>query len=495
MYNKSTKKGPNVKLDVPPQDVNIEKAVLGCVILENATLHKIIDLIQPDTFYHPSNNKIWQACLDLFAKGKPIESMTIWNWLRAKDLNSEELSPEYMLTLTDGVVNTTGVEDYARMIEEKAIGRRVIRINAEFSARVYRDDEDINELLAEMDKQLHMAKRSLSTYKNITSAYIGDKVLASIALGMSTGGVIGVPTGVAPLDKIMGGLRKGRLYLIGARTRMGKSAVAAAFAYNSIKNGRPCIMFSLEMSDEEFYIRLASMRVRDMGHYIPYSRIDRGQISPQEWEIIQQAIGELKQEPIFIDDTSALTPLLFKSKLLQAISEYGVESVYMDYVQLVKNEEKYGQNSAENISNIMTELKVCSKDLQIPVVVLSQVGRTTETNGQMGRPTIANLKGSGSLEEKSDVILLIYRPEVNDPDPFDENGQSEKKIMYIDLAKNKMGETGLVKVKFDVSTNYFESRDFEEIPLPTAAASKVQVITLTQQELFDLGKSPNKPPF
>lgn len=460
---KQTYKGPNVKINVPPQDVDMEKVVLGCLLLEQTAIHKIIDIIQEDTFYNRSNNSIWQACTYLLAHGKTMDAYTVYDWLRSKDLINDELTTQYIFSLTDRIADSTVLETYARIIEEKAIGRRILRINAEFNERIYRDDEDINQLLGELDKKIHMAKRSLTGFKNITSAHIGEKALQSIAVGMSTGGVVGISTGVRPIDQILGGLRKTRLYLIGARTRMGKSAVAAAFAYNSIKNNIPCIMFSMEMSDVEFYIRLAAMRVRDMGHHIPYSRIDRGKISGDEWIIIQDAIAELKKEPIYIDDTTGLTPLLFKSKLMKAISEHGVQSAYLDYIQLVKDEERYGQNTAEKLSSNMTELKVAAKDLEIPIVVLSQVGRTTEQQGGTGRPTIATLKGSGGLEEKSDVIMLIYRPEVNDPEPVDEMGQSEKGIMYIDIAKNKMGETGLVKIPFDVSTNYFEETDF---PMP-----------------------------
>jgi replicative DNA helicase len=215
----------------------------------------------------------------------------------------------------------------------------------------------------------------------------------------------------------------------------------------------------MEMGQVEFYYRLVSLRCRELGVFIPYTKIDRGRLDDNEMNTVTQAIEDLKQLPILIDDTPGLTPLIFKSKLLKYINDDGVQSAWLDYIQIGNNEGKGGKTTADQISGSMTEYKNVTKDLNIPIGILSQIDKNVENNGQNGRPLFVNLKGSGSLGEASDVVILLHRPEVYDPEPVNEEGVSEKGVMYIDVVKNKMGDMGLIKELFSVSTNYLEKEN------------------------------------
>lgn len=448
---------------IPPQDIGREKAVLGIILLESSAVHKVMDIIQPDTFYDPTHGLIWECILELAKENQPIDSITVSKQLKSKGTFSAGSDIRFTLTaLTNDVVSSVNLTKYAMVIEEKAIARRTIMANLATNERLYHDDEDINVVLTDGDLSLFKARRSLVSTKNVSTKSIGQRALEQIKLGMTSGGIVGVPFGVPELDRKTGGMRPGRIYTWGARSRHGKTAIAAYCAYYAACNGEPSVFFSMEMGDTEFYFRLISLRCRELGYKIYYSDIDKGNVTPDELVIIERAIDDLSKIPIYIDDTSGLSPLSVKGKLLKYMNDYGVTSAWLDYIQIADNSGNGDKKTtADQISMAMTLYKGIAKDLPIPLNILSQIDRTVESNGQKGRPVLVNLKSSGALEEASDVVILVYRPEVFDPMPMDESGNDERGIMYLDVAKNKMGETGLVKIPFSIETNFLEEEKFE----------------------------------
>lgn len=446
---------------IPPQDIEMEESVLGCVLLEDKSIHRILDIIQEDTFYNPVHSEIWQAILQLVHKNMPIDKATVLKTLRSTGTQERNYYLDVLNKLTQNIVSSVHIDTYARVIEEKAIARRTIMVATKAIQRLYMGNEDLNEVLSDFDVDQFKAKKALISSKNPTAMSIGDQAREQILKGMSTG-VVGVTTGIAELDAICGGWRGGRVYTFPARTRMGKTAVAAYCQYKAAEAGIPSVFFTMEMGAVEFFYRLVSLRCRDMGAFIEYSKIDRANISAEEWEIVDQAITYIQTMLgvlIIIDDTTYLTPLLLRSKILKYISDYGIMAAWMDYIQIADLSSTGKGTTADQISDYMTKVKGISKTLDMPMCILSQVDRETEKNGQKGRPMLSNGKGSGAIEEASDMVVGIWRPEVNDPDCADEFGVSEKGIVYLDVLKNKMGETGLIKKRMSVATNFFETED------------------------------------
>lgn len=443
---------------IPPQSEELEKLVLGIVIFDNSSYYRVSEMLREDSFYFPNNAQIWKIIGELFLNNQPVDAFTIVNKLKETGTFATTLSKEYIFDIQDNVVNSVDLEKYARIIEDKAIKRRMIKIFVEQTVALYGDEVDVKTIIIETDAQMIDAQRALMAYKNISSLHIGEKARQQLLLGMEKGGVVGIPTGLDSLDKLLGGLRPGLVYTIGARTRMGKSAVAAVFAYNGACMDNPSEIFSMEMPDVQLFNRMASIRIRDNGGYIPYSRIDKAEITTDEYKLVDQAIRDIQDlNKIFIDDTPHLSALSLKAKIIKAIKDYGIKAVYIDYIQIADIDTKTGNNRATAISEFMTQLKAIAMELQIPVVILSQVDRASEKGeGKIGRPKLSDLKDSAGIEEKSDVVILITRPEVVlGSDGTDAEGRSVKGIMYIDVVKNKMGETGEIVENFDVRSNSF----------------------------------------
>lgn len=452
---------------IPPHRLDIEKKLLGILCMEGGAAQKVMNILHEDSFFSPAHSEVWKIIMELVQNNSPIDGYILLNKLESKKLISDELNLDFIVSLTNNVSGSSSLEEYARIIEEKAISRRSILIHTQAIQRLYTDEEDIQDILSDTDNELFDARKSLDSFKDVTMRSIGEQAKEQMRVARESGGMVGVPFGHSGLDGLSGGKRKKNLYMFAARTRNGKSAIAANCAYYAASNGYPTVFFTLEMDQVQFYFRLVSIRCRELGYKIPYSKIERGKTTEFEQTIVDQAIEDLNSMPFYIDDTPALTMLQFKSKLLKYINDYGVQDCAIDYVQLVKYEAKsQGKTTADMISDVMSDLKNTAKALDIPITALSQIDREVEKNGQKGRPVLVNMKGSGALEEKTDMVILLYIPEIYDPGAEDENGNSLQGCIYMDVAKNKMGQTELFIDHFDLPTNTFEVEDFVPPPMP-----------------------------
>jgi len=436
-----------------PYSKETEQAILGVVMLENDTYFNASSVLKEDSFYFENHRQIWNAMTRLTARSEPIDAFMLLEELTRTNHINEALNKDYLVDLTSGISSSYNLESHIKIVEQKAMSRRLLDMCMKMQDSLYRGDQDVMAIVAQADAEMLAATEAIHAYKDTSIDHVGLKALEQLEKAIAFDGIIGTPTGIESIDRILGGWRPGRIYTIGARTRMGKSAVAAAFAYNAATYGDHCVIFSMEMEDVELLNRLAAIRVRELGHKIPYSRIDKGHLTKEEVIVVREAINDVRQLPIDIDDTPYLNAMKVKAKLSKMVRKKKTKVAFLDFVQIADLENK---NTADGLSNFMTQLKNMAKELQIAIVPLSQIDRMTEKHGGNGRPGIADLKGSGGLEEKSDVIMLLTRPEVIDPDAVDPvTGNSERGIMYIDIVKHKMGETGLVKEPFDVSTNFF----------------------------------------
>jgi replicative DNA helicase len=466
---------------VPPQSLDLERVLLGCILVDTSIMSKVCGILSVDTFYNPQHQAIYEAMLILFKKSSPIDYHTVIDTLRSVGKLDNAGGSDYVRDLTE-IVSASNYEIYARKLEEKAIGRRIISICNETLSRVYQGEDDIFELIGNHNDSVFKAQSALTSYKNITPQFVGDMLIDEMVSGMTKQGMNGIPFGVSEIDRIIGGKKGGQIITIGARTRHGKSAIAAGFMFNStlllndgygvdpsIKNPSvfPAGFLSMEMKNTEVFARLVSMEIKRLfNKRVPYSRISRGRLEEWQADLVIKAKDSLAKRGIYIDDTPALNTMMVKSKIMKMINDYGVKEVYIDYIQLISDDSQKNKNRAQQISDWYTEFKNMAKLFDIPITILSQVDRLTEKGGQPRPPVIADLKESGGIEEKSDIIILLYRHEVNDPNVVDEHGNSLAGIIRVDVAKHKQGDVGVIDMPFDVAINTFG--EVETLYIPTS---------------------------
>jgi replicative DNA helicase len=448
---------------VPPHSEDLEKYTLGVIILVKGAILKVNGILKEDTFYYDYHSIIYEAILNLFSKDSPIDTLLVIEELKKMgNLNGETISESYITSLTRGVVNDASLEMWVRKLEEFAIARRNIQIHLNAVNDLYKNEEDVFEICDRTDTLLFQSKGAIDSHKNISMARIGDDFIERVDRAMNKKGITGCPTGLQSLDAIIGGWQPQTVNTIGALPNTGKTAVIIDFMYEAALLGSPTGLVSMEMVDTEIYSRMISKHIwRSRQLKIDYSKINRGLITPQEFLLVKDAKRELDKLPIYIDDQPAINTMQLKSKAMKLINDKGLEAMYVDYVQLLdKVQAGFGfTNTAEAISQNMRDLKKTAKAINIPIIPLSQVDRNVgkKPGSMAGKATMQDLKGSGGLEENSDVIILLDRPELYDPDNWEEKG-----MMHLVIAKHKNGEKGEIVEQFDLAVNSFIEKTFKE---------------------------------
>jgi replicative DNA helicase len=477
--NKNRKKKPvadifaNFYGKIPPQDKDAEEAVLAAITMDSTAMSLVYPILQDDSFYVEAHQIIYSACCTLFSKGQPIDLITLVNELKMMGKLEMMGGPFYLSKIQNNVVSAANVIHHSLIIEEKAIARRLITAAGDTINALYTGEIDVFELKDKLQENIFKSTSKIQQTKNISPDFVAMELLKQIQLGMDASGMTGVPTGVQQLDELTGGLQKQNLIVLAARPRHGKSAVAAAImrSLSSLTNPQydpkihrstslyPSGYLSMEMRNTELFARLVSAELYEMGYEIPYSRIQRGLINEEELTLVNRAIERLVRKGLYIDDTPALTPQVIRAKIMRMIEQYGIKIVFIDYIQLVQIGKQLFTNNAENLSQIMSEFKNIAKEFDIPIILLSQVDRGSEKQGVARRAVLAEMKGSGGIEEKTDLVCILYYPEINDPNPTDENGNSLRGIMELDIVKHKMGETKLLRIPFNLKVNSFAYSD------------------------------------
>ena len=431
---------------LPPQNLEAEEAVLGALMIEKASISLVQDILRPESFYKEAHRIIYDTILSLDSKGDPIDLLTVTNELR-KNVQLEFVGgPYYLVELTQRVSSSANLEYHARIVSENFIKRELIKISSEITRDSFDYTTDVFDLLDHAQQQIFQIVDS-----NLKKKYASVRDILKEAIREleskrdNDGGLTGIPTGFSDLDRMTSGFQKSDLIIIAARPGMGKTAfMVSAMRNAAVQFGKPVAMFSLEMSSVQLINRLISAEAELMS-----DKITKGKLEPFEWQRLHERISNLSSAPIFIDDTPALSIMELRAKSRQLKSQYDIQMIIIDYMQLMRGSDpgKGGTNREQEIATISRGLKGLAKELNIPVIALSQLSRATETRGGDKRPMLSDLRESGSIEQDADMVMFLYRPEYYGI-LEDEEKNSTKGIGEVIIAKHRNGSLDTIKLRF-----------------------------------------------
>ncbi len=433
---------------LPPQATDLEEAVLGALMLEKDALTNVIDILRPESFYKDAHKEIYQAIYELFQNSEPIDILTVTSQLRKSGKLEFVGGPYYITQLTNRVSSAANIEYHARIIVEQSIKRELIKISSEIQKEAYEDTTDVFKLLDRMEQSLFQVSEA-----NIRKEYDNMKNLMPQALDEIEArknhkeGLTGIPSGFTSLDRVTSGWQKSDLVIIAARPGMGKTAfVVSALRNAAVDHEHPVAIFSLEMSSIQLVNRLISGEAE-----LESEKIKKGNLAGHEWAQLTDKTARLAKAPIFIDDTPALSILELRAKCRRLKQQHDIQLVVIDYLQLMSGDSsKSGGGSGnreQEIASISRALKNIAKELNVPVIALSQLSRAVETRGGDKRPQLSDLRESGSIEQDADMVMFLYRPEYYGITQ-DENGMPTQGVGEVIIAKHRNGSLDTVQLKF-----------------------------------------------
>ncbi len=441
---------------VPPQAVDLEEVVLGSMLLERDALTEVIDIVRPAIFYKESHQKICEAIHHLFRNSEPIDIMTVTNELKkTKELEAVG-GAYYIAQLTNRVASAANIEYHARILVQKHIERELISSSSEIIKLAYDESIDVFDLLDKAQGNLfelseNNFRRSYVSMDNIVREAVEEIQNAR----MHKDELRGVPTGFTELDALTGGLQRSDLLILAARPGMGKTALALTMARNmAVDYNRPVAVFSLEMAAVQLTTRLISSESQ-----ITADKLRKGELNDQEWQQLQAKIGPLADAPLFLDDTPALSIFELRAKCRRLKEQYDIQFVVIDYLQLMTANAEKG-NREQEISTISRSLKALAKELNIPVLALSQLSRDVEKRGGSKKPVLSDLRESGAIEQDADIVFFVYRPEYYNIDE-NEDGQSSANMAQLIVAKHRNGALKDIDLKFTAKFAHFSDPDPE----------------------------------
>ncbi len=437
---------------VPPHSLEAEEAVLGAVLLDQKALAKVMEILREEHFYSAANQKLYRGVLDLFNRNVTADLVTVTDWLKQNKLLDGVGGPEYVSNIVGNVLTTANVEHHARVVLDKATKRTIIRTSMELLKNSFDDSESAAELVDYAQNSVFQIKESglRKDPVHIRSFITGILEAAEAMRGDRM--ITGVETGYYKLDEMTSGFQKGDFVVIAGRPSMGKTAIALNIAsYAAIENNIAIGIFSLEMSGEALVQRLLCSEAK-----VSLRNLRRGSLRNEDWVNLATAAGNLDKAPIFIDDSPMLSMYELKAKARRLKAEHNIEMIMVDYLQLLEGPQTFRSNSRQQeISEISRALKGLAKELDIPVIVVSQLSRMPE-HRQDRRPLLADLRESGAIEQDADVVIFLYREEVYDR-------ETEKKgIAEVNIAKQRNGPTGMLELGFQGEYTLFANITFRE---------------------------------
>jgi replicative DNA helicase len=440
---------------LPPQNIEAEQCVLGSILLHQGAILKAVETLSPDDFYRSEHGLIYAAMIQLFDKTEPQDLVTVTNILKDANKLDKIGGPAYLATLTDIVPVAANIGYYSKIVREKSILRKLIATSTDIAGRCYEQQDDIDALLDETEQnifEISSAKSSQSYYP--ISTVINDTFKMIEKLSERRELITGVSTGFADFDKMTAGLQPSDLIILAGRPSMGKTALAMNIVQNAAMLAKvPVGVFSLEMSKEQLGMRMLCSISR-----VDAQNLRTGRVRDNDWPNLARAHGMLSESPIFIDDTPAISILEIRAKARRLKTEHDIGLIVVDYLQLMR-----GRDSAERreqeISEISRSLKAMAKELQIPVIALSQLNRSLE-NRPNKRPQLSDLRESGAIEQDADLICFIYRDEVYNKAEDNPN----KGIAELIVGKQRNGPTGTVHMAFLNTITTFESLTRHDYP-------------------------------
>lgn len=413
-------------------------------MLEKDALTAVIDIIKPAVFYKESHQMIFAAITRLFGKSEPVDILTVTNELK----NNGELDivggPFYVTQLTNRIASAANVEYHARIISQKYIQRELIRISSEIIKDAFEDSSDVFDLLDRAEQNLFAVSESnLRRNYDDMQSLVTDAIKEIEAGKDNDGHLRGIPSGFTDLDRVTNGWQKSDLIIIAARPGMGKTAFVLSMARNcTIDFGKAVAFFSLEMSSIQLVTRLISSETQ-----LSADKLKKGNLESYEWEQLHAKINSLTEAKLLIDDTPALTVFELRAKCRRLKAQHDIDMVIIDYLQLMSGSGENKGNREQEISTISRSLKALAKELEIPVIALSQLSRAVETRGGSKKPILSDLRDSGAIEQDADMVMFIYRPEYYKIDQ-DEDGNSTAGIAEICIAKHRNGALKDIPLRF-----------------------------------------------
>ena len=435
-------------INLQPQSLEAEEAVLGAMMIDDAAANKAIGLLKSSSyFYKEAHKKIFEAMLVLSEESNPIDTVSVSNELKKKKSLKSVGGLYYLTGLVDKVPTAANIETYASIVKEKGILRDLISASHYMSKKAFESGEDVASILDEAEQSIfNLTQQKDNKLFQHIKPILTEAIQNLEKMQSKKGSVVGVPSGIIDLDNVTAGFRKSDLIVIAGRPSMGKTALALSVARNAALESKvPTAIFSLEMSSDQLAQRLLSSEARIDGQ-----KARTGRLQTARWKDITLASGKLADAPLFIDDTPALSILDLRSRARRLKREENIELLIVDYLQLMQGPRR-SENRQQEISSITQSLKALAKELDIPVIALSQLSRAVESRTDK-RPVLSDLRESGAIEQDADVVIFLYRPFVYDDKKVDQKG-----LAYLIVAKQRSGPTRTVKATFIDTYARFEN--------------------------------------
>ncbi|MDZ7740730.1 MAG: replicative DNA helicase [Bacteroidota bacterium] len=446
---------------VPPQAIELEEAVLGAIMLEKDALTAVIDILKPEVFYKDSHRKIYEAIARLFTKSEPVDILTVTEELK----NSGELDivggPYYITQLTNRIASAANVEYHVRIISQKYIQRELIKISSDIIKEAYEDTTDVFDLLDKAEQGLFsVSETNLRRNYDDMQSLVKEAITEIQAARDQEAHLRGVPSGFTGLDRVTSGWQRSDLIILASRPGMGKTAFTLSMARNiAVDFKRSVAIFSLEMASVQLVTRLISSETQ-----LSADKLRKGNLENYEWEQLNAKINNLVDSKIYIDDTPALTIFELRAKCRRLKAQHNIDIIFIDYLQLMSGTAESRGNREQEISNISRSLKSLAKELDVPIIALSQLSRAVETRGGSKKPILSDLRESGAIEQDADIVLFLYRAEYYKID-VDEDGNSTTGMAEISIAKHRNGALKDVPLKFVARYARFEDAETDDFDI------------------------------
>ena len=448
---------------VQPQAVNLEKVVLGALMVDSDAFSMVSEILKPETFYEPRHQKIYEAIRNMNMDERPVDIMTLVDELTKMGELDKVGGVDYLMEISSQVASAAHVEYHARILAQKYMARQLIHYAGDIETQAYDESVDVDELMQHAEGELFtLSQNNMKQDYTQVAPVVKSAVEILQRAAKNKGGLTGIPTGYTGMDEMTSGWQASDLVIIAGRPAMGKTSFALSIAKNvSVDYGVPVGFFSLEMNNVQLVNRLISNVCEISGH-----KILNGQLEPSDWEKLDKRIGKLTEAPIYVDDTPGLSVFELRTKARRLVREKGVKLIMIDYLQLMNaNGMKFGSRQ-EEVSTISRSLKGLAKELNIPVLALSQLSRNVENREGLDgkRPQLSDLRESGAIEQDADMVLFVHRPEYYHIYQ-DGNGNDLHGMAQIIIAKHRKGSTGDVLLNFRGEFTRFQD------PQETAASA------------------------
>lgn len=420
---------------VPPQSIEAEQSVLGAMLLDKEAIAVATEILKAEDFYREAHGAIFDAIVQIYNRSQPVDLITLSEQLKNTNILEEVGGIGYISDLANTVPASSNVKYYAKIVEEKSLMRKLIQISSEVLDRTYEGTEEVNDLIEMAEKRIFniSQRRSSRGFTPINQVLLEafDKIEQVF---QNKGQITGISTGFIDIDNKISGMQKSDFILVAARPSMGKTAFALNIAQHAgVKEKKTVAIFSLEMSQDQLIHRMLSAET-----HIDSQKLRNGDLAEEDWERLANGMAILSEAPIFIDDTPGIGVMEMRSKCRRLKMEHGLDLILIDYLQLMSGDRR-SESRQQEISDISRSLKALAREMDCPVVALSQLSRAPESRADH-RPILSDLRESGAIEQDADVVMFLYRDEYYHPDT------EEKNIGEVNIAKQRNGPTGIVKL-------------------------------------------------